>query len=44
MAQNNQQLINSLQTLSEQLKIRNNVPMPTFVGGIQDPVEWLEEF
>ena len=44
MNQNNQQLINSLQTLSQQLKIRNNILMPTFLEGIQDPVEQLEEF
>jgi hypothetical protein len=37
-------ILNALQTISARLAIRNNVPMPIFVGGIQDPVQWFEEF
>ena len=37
-------IVQALQTLNERMEIRNTVPMPTFEGGNQDPVEWLEEF
>jgi Retrotransposon gag protein len=37
-------ILNALQTISARLAIRNNVPMPIFAGGTQDPVQWLEEF
>lgn len=38
------QILNALQAISNRLAIRSNVPMPVFVGGTQDPVQWLEEF
>ena len=47
MAFNNQQaqaLANAIQQMSDNINIRNTIPMPTFAGGQQDPVEWLEEF
>lgn len=37
-------LTNAIQRMAENINIRNTVPMPTFSGGQQDPVEWLEEF
>ena|SRR5215213_8643185 len=47
MAMNYQQaqaLTNAIRQMSDNLNIRNTIPMPTFSGGQQDPVEWLEEF
>jgi hypothetical protein len=44
---NNQQaqaLVTALNRMNQRMEIRNTVPMPTFEGGNQDPVEWLEEF
>ncbi|CAG8802735.1 20391_t:CDS:2, partial [Dentiscutata erythropus] len=38
------QLLNLVRAIGEHLAVQNNVPMPTFIGGIQDPMEWLEEF
>ncbi|CAG8778331.1 15994_t:CDS:2, partial [Dentiscutata erythropus] len=43
--QNNMnQLFNYLNRIVEQQNLRNIIPLPTFAGGNQDPVEWLEEF
>jgi len=39
-----QQLVAALNRLGDRMEIRNIVPMPQFHGGVQDPVEWLEEF
>ena len=38
------QLLNLVRAIGEHLAVQNNVLMPTFIGGIQDPMEWLEEF
>src|SRR4030095_7320531 len=37
-------LIQAIAAVGERMAIRNNTPMPVFAGGMQDPVEWLEEF
>ncbi|RHZ79025.1 hypothetical protein Glove_152g60 [Diversispora epigaea] len=39
-----QQLVAALNRLGDRMEIRNIIPMPQFHGGVQDPVEWLEEF
>jgi hypothetical protein len=39
-----QQLVAALQRIGDRMEIRNTTPMPKFHGGIQDPVEWFEEF
>ena len=41
---NAQNLLRLLTGISDRLTIRNSTPMPTFQGGIQDPIEWLEEY
>jgi hypothetical protein len=42
--QNLQQLLGFVQQIANQQNIRNVVPIPTFSGGNQDPIEWIEEF
>jgi hypothetical protein len=42
--QDNNQFLNLLQQIANQQSIRNNVPLPTFAGGDQDPLEWFDEF
>jgi Retrotransposon gag protein/Zinc knuckle len=42
--QNQQILFNLLQQLADRQNIRNIETLPTFSGGDQDPVEWLEDF
>src|SRR6185295_762198 len=37
-------LLQLVQNIGERLAIQNNKPMPTFLGGMQDPMEWLEDF
>jgi hypothetical protein len=42
--QNNaNQFLNLLERIANQQLVRNNVSLPTFAGGDQDPVEWIEE-
>ena len=40
---NANQFLNLLEQIANQQQIRNNVVLPTFSGGDQDPVEWLDE-
>jgi hypothetical protein len=42
--QNTTQFLNLLQQIANQQSIRNDVPLPTFAGGDQDPLEWVDEF
>lgn len=42
--QNVQNLLWLVQNIGERLAFQNNKPMPTFMGGLQDPIEWLEEY
>src|SRR6185295_15236125 len=37
-------LLQLVQNIGERLAIQNNKPMSTFLGGMQDPMEWLEDF
>jgi len=42
--QNAAQLLQLVQNIGDRLAIQHNHSMPTFTGGMQDPMEWLEEF
>lgn len=41
---NAQQLINLIQTIADRQLVQNITTLPTYGGGDQDPVEWIEEF
>lgn len=41
---NANQFLDLLEQIANQQQVRNNVLLPTFSGGDQDPVEWIDEF
>jgi len=42
--QNANQLLNLIERIANDQSKKNIMPLPTFSGGDQDPLEWLEEF